>query len=167
MVKTPQKIKQVFDKGLVTEIIAKLVITFGVVLIVGGLYLMIANPNAPTLNQTSSGSQTLLFGVEWIPGIPFYTGDLANLSSVISGSAYWIVGANLLLVGLGLWARHKLARLAAIIVFSLAAFFQFIQFLLFGVLGSPLSIVELSIDLAFVYFLFSKFDFNVSQDLSK
>jgi hypothetical protein len=97
--------------------------------------------------------------VAWIPGIPFIIGDLTSLSAAITiGSVFWIIGIDMLLVGLGLWTRHRFVRLAAILLFSLAAFFQFIEFLFFGVLGSSLSVVELCVDVVLVYFLFSKFD---------
>ena len=152
-----QAFKEFFsNKCLLTDVVAKLVITFGVVLITGGLYLMIVNP-ASTIS-TNPGAQTVMSGVEWVPGIPFLTGDLANLSALVAGSAYWIVGIDLLFVGLGLWTRHRLARIAGLVIFVAATFFQFVDFLLFGVLGAPVSVVVLSVDAVIVFFLLSKFD---------
>jgi hypothetical protein len=151
--------KYLSDHALITDLIARLIITFGVILIVGGLYLMIVNPSMLTqISQTNQVTQSPISTVAWIPGIPFLVNDLGNLAAVIVGSVSWIIGVDLLLVGLGLWVRHRLARFAAIAIFSLAAFFQFIQFLLFGFVGSPLSVVELCVDVTLVYLLFSKFD---------
>jgi hypothetical protein len=148
------------NHALITDLIAKFTITFGVVLIVGGLYLMVGNPGAPiyVVQTTQVGNQIVLTVVDWIPGVPFYVGDLANLDAVVAGSAYWIVGVDLLLVGLGLWVRHKFARLAGIIIFGIAAFFNFTQLMLSGLLGSPVSVLVLLINGIFVYLLFSKFD---------
>ena len=147
------------DRTLITDLVAKFTITFGVVLIVSGLYLMIVNPSASShVAQSSQNVQSAVAAVDWIPGIPFYVGELSNVGAVSVGSVSWILGVDLLLVGLGLWVRHRLARLAAITIFGLAAFFQFIQFLLLGVVGSPISVVELFVDGAIVYCLFSKFD---------
>jgi len=147
--------KYLSDRAFVTDLVTKLVITFGVVLIVSGLYLMIVNPSA---SAQTNGAQSALSASDWIPGIPFYIGALSNVSAIIVGSVSWILGVDLVLVGLGLWVRHRLARLAAMMFFALAAFFQFVQFLLLGVIGSPISIIEFFIDAILVYFLFSEFD---------
>jgi hypothetical protein len=110
--------------------------------------------------QTNSLAKSAVSVLDWIPGIPFYIGDLANAAATAVGLVCWILGIDFLLVGLGLWVRHRLARLAALMMFALAAFFQFVQFLLLGILGSPMSIIEFSIDGVFVYLLFSRFDFQ-------
>jgi hypothetical protein len=145
--------KYLSDRALITDLTAKLVITFGVVLIIGGFYLMITDPSGST-----QAAQTIVSVVNWVPGIPFYIGELANSSASIVGLVSWFVGLDLLLVGLGLWIRHRLARFTALIIFVLAAYFQFIQFLYFGFLGAPTSIIELCVDAILVYFLLSKFD---------
>lgn len=141
------------DRTLITDLISKLIITFGVVLIIGGLYLMISDPAGQT-----SATQTMISTVNWIPGIPFYMGSLASSGASASGLTSWLVGLDLLLVGLGLWVRHKLARFVALIIFALAAFFQFVQFLYNGIAGAPVSVLELCVEAVFIYFLFSKFD---------
>jgi hypothetical protein len=153
------KLKEYFsNQALITDLIAKLTITFGIILIVGGLYLMILNPSVShQITQTNQVAPSKAFSIDWVPGVPFYLGDL-NLDAVTFGSVSWILGINLLLVGLGLWVRHRLARLAGILIFTLAAFFQFIQILLFGIMGSPYSVILFTVDALFVYFLFSKFD---------
>jgi hypothetical protein len=143
--------------------LAVLIITFGVVLIVGGLYLMITDAGASAqVAQTDLAIKSIVSTVGWIPGIPFYIGDLNNVTVGVVGLVSWILGVDFVLVGLGLWVRHQLARLVALAIFVLAAFFQFVQFLLFGILGSPISIIELFIDGIFVYFLFSKFDLQAT-----
>jgi hypothetical protein len=130
-----------------------------VVLVVCGLYLMITDASASIqVAQTNSVAKSAVSVLDWIPGIPFYIGDLANATATAVGLVCWILGIDFLLVGLGLWVRHRLARLAALVIFAVAGFFQFVQFLLLGILGSPVSIIELSIDGVFAYLLFSKFD---------
>lgn len=147
------------DRALITNLLARLIIAFGVVLIVGGLYLMITDISASTqAQQTGLLATSAVSTLDWIPGIPFYIGDLANASATAIGLVSWILGVDFVLVGLGLWVRSGLARLAALMIFVLAAYFQFVQFLLLGILGSPISIIEFSIDGVFAYFLFSKFD---------
>jgi lysylphosphatidylglycerol synthetase-like protein (DUF2156 family) len=148
--------KSLSNSTLITDLIAELVITFGVVLIVGGLYLMIIDPTSST-----QATQTLVSVVGWVPGIPFYIGNLANLGGSTVGLVSWLIGLDLLLVGLGLWVRHKLARFTALVIFALAAFFQFVEFLYLGILGAPTSVLELCIDAILIYFLFSKFDSQV------
>lgn len=147
--------KYLSNQALITDLVTKLVITFGVTLIVSGLYLMIVNPG--TSAQTNS-AQSAISASDWIPGIPFYIGAISNVSAITVGSVSWILGIDSVLVGLGLWIRHRFARFAGILIFTLAAFFQFIQVLYFGLLGSPVSVIEFLIDASFVYFLFSKFD---------
>ncbi len=145
--------KYLSDHSLITDLISKLVITFGVVLIVGGLYLMITDGG--TSAQTV---KTMVSAVDWVPGTPFYMGGLENMSASTVGLVAWIIGLDLLLVGLGLWVRHTLARFAAMAIFALSAYFQLIQFLHFGIVGAPAATAQLCADGVFVYFLFSKFD---------
>ena len=154
--------KYTSDRPNVTDLISKLIITFGVVLIVGGLYLMII---ASGLSGKSSSSATeLAIGViNWIPGVPFYIGDLASSGVTLIGIVSWIMGVDLLLIGLGCWVRHRIARIISFAIFFLAACFQGIQLLYMGVLISPASLVVLCVDLTLAYFVFSRFD---SQSLS-
>ena len=154
--------KYLSDRTLITDLIAKLVITFGVVLIIAGLYLMMDGPGG-----SSSATQSMILTVNWIPGIPFYIGNLANVSASAAGLASWFVGLDLLLVGLGLWVRHKFARFTALMFFALAAFFQFVQFLYFGVLGAGISLVQFCIDGLLIYFLLSRFDSQINVKASR
>jgi cell shape-determining protein MreD len=56
--------------------------------------------------------------------------------------------------------RHKLARFVALTIFSLSMIFQFVQFLLSGILGSPTSVVQIVVNGLVVFLLFSRFDFE-------
>jgi hypothetical protein len=148
--------KYLSDRPLITDLIAKLVITFGVVLIVGGLYLMISFEGRVAQSSIVIGSVTSV--VTWVPGIPFYIGVLSNTSGATIGLVSWLIGIDLLFVGLGLWVRHKFALFTALVIFVLGAVFQFVEFLNFGILGSPAAFFAMCIDAIFVLFLFSRFD---------
>jgi hypothetical protein len=151
--------KYINDRTLITDLLTKLIITFGVVLIIGGLYLMITDPGASTqVAQTNSAAQSVVSTMEWIPGIPFLISSLVNVGATAIGLVSWILGIDFLLVGLGFWVRNRIARLIGLMIFILAAFFQFVQFLYFGILGSSTSIIEFLVDGIFVYFLFSRFE---------
>ncbi len=144
------------NKSEISDLVAILVITFGVVLLVAGLYLLITDAT-----QTAQGDftgQSVISTISWIPGIPFYLGELVNYSLTAVGLVSWIVGFDFLLLGLGLWVRHKLARLAALAIFLLATCFQFVQFLLLGILGSPIAVIETAINAILLYVVFSKFE---------
>lgn len=152
------KIKTFIDNKIaVTDILSISIITFGVVLVVAGLFLMITDVMIPSqTTSTKFGVATLSF----LPGVPFSVGDLANSSLSVLGLVSWIVGMDLVLVGLGLWVRHKLARFVALTIFSLSMIFQFVQFLLSGILGSPTSVVQIVVNGLVVFLLFSRFDFE-------
>jgi hypothetical protein len=98
--------------------------------------------------------------VNLIPGMPLCIADLASYSLSAIGLVTWIIGLNLLLVGLGLWVRHRVARLIASTIYLVATFFQFSQFLLFGIVGSPVSIIEIFLNGLITYLLISKFDLS-------
>ncbi len=150
--------KYLSDKVLVTDLTTKFVIAFGVVLLIGGLYLMIIDPgSASSPAQAVNAIQTVVTDLNWVPGIPFYIGNL-NCGASITGLVSWLIGLDLLLVGLGLWVRHKLARFVALAIFALSALFQFIQFVNVGIEGAPSSVFVLLLDVAFIFFLFTRFD---------
>ncbi|MCW4024998.1 MAG: hypothetical protein NWF01_08190 [Candidatus Bathyarchaeota archaeon] len=142
----------------VTDFVSKLTITFGIILIIGGIYLMIECPSSSSqLAQTTQDLQPA-FSIDLVPGVPLSMAELAGLDAITFGSVSWIIGVDLLLVGLGLWVRHKVARLAAMLIFTLAAFFQFSEFLFLGFLNAPFSFIMFIVNAVFVFFLFSKFD---------
>jgi len=142
-------------EGLAWNVLSILLIVVGVVLLVGGLFLMFED-----LNSTQAGKglpvQSVASIMSMIPGIPFYIGDLTQSGANVIGLVSWIVGLDLLLIGLGLWARHRLAWLASLLVFTLAAYFNFVQFLLYGIIGAPVSVVEMSIDVFLLYVLLTR-----------
>ena len=80
------------DETLITDLLSKVTITFGVILIIGGLYLMIINPITSTqATQLSQTAKSTVNTVSWIPGIPFNFDDLANFTSITVGSVSWIL----------------------------------------------------------------------------
>lgn len=81
-------------------------------------------------------SQYIPFIVGQFPGVPLPMGELINQGATVIGASIAILGLDMLLVGLGLWVRHKLARWIAIAIFGLAAYFDFTQFLVLGLLGA-------------------------------
>jgi len=142
------------NRQLMTDLVAKLVITFGVVLIVGGLYLMISDSGSISY----SASQSVAFAVNWVPGVPFYFGEVASCGTSMVGLVSWIIGLDLFLVGLGVWARHKLARFVALAMFGVAAFFEFGEFLVSGFMSAPASLFGFCVDAIVVYFLLLRFE---------
>lgn len=143
--------KYTSNRVIVTDVLSKLVMTFGVVLIIGGLYLMLFN------SGTSPESSMLAVStLGWIPGIPFSVGDLSQRGTSVVGLASWVIGVDLLLVGLGFWVRNKLARFIGMAIFMLATIFQFIGFLYAGIIGSPSSAVGFCVNGVLVFFLFSR-----------
>jgi len=153
--------KYLSDHTLMTDLITKFVLTFGVVLIIGGLYLMLVGVTQPA--QTTLAINSVLSVIDWVPGIPFYIGALSNDNAAIIGVVSWVIGLDLFLIGLGLWIRHKLARFLALAIFAIAACFQFVEFLYLGIMGSPPSIVGLCSDAIIAYFLLSKFDSQIGM----
>ena len=125
---------------------------------------MILAPGASNQSvQTTEAARSVIETTSWIPGLPFFVSDIAGCSITAIGLVSWVMGINLLLTGLGLWIRHNLARLVALVIFSISAVIQFAQFLLLGIVGSPYSIVLLILNAAIAYFLFTKFDSRITE----
>jgi len=146
------------DKVLVTDLLSKFVITFGTVLIVGGLYLMLFNAGS------TNSSKLAVDILSWVPGIPFNVYDLTACSASILGLVTWIIGVDLLVIGLGFWVRHSFARWVGLIFFGSATAFQFIQFIYWGITGALSSLVSLICDAVIFYFLFTRFDLRKKKD---
>ena len=156
--------KHLNNRELITNILSYLIITLGVVLIVGGLYLIILDPSASGQSvQTNVAGRSVIDTTAWIPGVPFFVSDIASCSITAIGLVSWLMGINLLLTGLGLWIRHRLARLVALGIFSISSVIQFAQFLLLGMIGSPYSIVLFIFNSTIAYFLFTRFDFGIIE----
>lgn len=149
-----------FSKLNIEDMLFLITITFGVSLLVGGLSITIFAASLPAkVSGIDATTKSVVFVMGQIPGIPFELSDLINNGGLTwVGIALWIVGLNILLIGLGLWARSKLAKWVAVMFFSAAAFFDFIQFLLSGLLGSPTSVVGIFVNGLIVYLL-TKLDF--------
>jgi hypothetical protein len=156
--------KHLNNKELITNILSNVIITLGVVLIVGGLYLMILDPGTSNQSvQTTVAARAVTDTTAWIPGLPFFVSDISGCSITAIGLVSWVMGINLLLTGLGIWIRHRLARLVALAIFSLSAAIQFAQFMLNGTIGSPYSIVLLLFNGVIAYFLFTRFDSSMIE----
>ena len=151
--------KHLDNKEAITNVLSEIIITLGVVLIVGGIYLMVLDPSSSNQTlQTTVAAKSVINTTAWIPGLPFFMNDIQNCSITAIGLVSWLMGINLLLTGLGLWVRHGLARLAALSIFCLSAVVQLVQFLLEGIIGSPNSVVLLILDAVIVYLLLRKVD---------
>jgi hypothetical protein len=147
------------NKSLIADALFITSITVGVVLLVGGLFITILSASLPTkVSGVDSMTRSIVFVMGLIPGIPLSFGDLVNNGLAIVGIVSWIIGFDVLLVGLGLWAKNKFAKWVALVIFALAAYFDFVQFLFLGLLGSPSSVIGTLINGLIVYLLF-KVDF--------
>ena len=131
--------------------------SLGWLLLVLGLLLMLIDAGmfvgSTSVPLVSSRVELIL---AQFPGIPLYLAELTPSPATIAGLVVWLLGLDILLVGLGLWARHRLARWVAILVFGLAAFFDFVQFLLSGLLGAPGPTIELIVNSLILYGLFKR-----------
>jgi len=104
-------------------------------------------------------TKSIVFVIGQIPGIPFEFDDLVNSGGLTSvGIALWVVGFDSLLVGLGLWARSKIAKYVGLMFFGAATFFDLVQFLFLGLLGSPSSFLGILVNGSIAY-LFTKLNF--------
>ena len=152
--KRPKALVLHLDKSLAIDALILATAAFGVTLLIGGLFLTILDANwIMGANETNSIAQSITRILEMLPGVPFPLNDLADSSTTVLGLISWVVGLDLLLVTLGLWTRHSMARWIAILVFSLAAYSDFTRFLLFGIVGSPSATVGLGFDCLMIYFL--------------
>jgi len=137
------------------EIISLVSIGLGSVLLASSLLMLVLDTGFfMSSTHVSMVSNNFLNTVAQLPGIPFDLTELKTSPSTISGILVWILGLDIVLVGLGIWVKNRLARYAGITVFGLAAYFNFVKFLLFGILGSPSSIIELAVNSTILYLLF-------------
>jgi hypothetical protein len=149
-----------FNKARVADIVFLLTVTFGVISLVGGFSIILFTASLPArISGISAVEESVIFVVSQIPGIPLEFGDLISSGGLNAvGVALWIMGFNILLIGLGLWTKSKAAKWIAFGVFSVATFMEFVQFLLLGVLGSPSSVVGIFVNGLIVYMI-TKLDF--------
>jgi uncharacterized membrane protein (DUF2068 family) len=149
-----------FSKSKIADVLFVVTVTFGVISLVGGLSLVLFTASLPAkVSGVDAATRSVVFVMSQIPGIPLELGDLIKGGGLtLVGIALWVLGFDSLLIGLGLWARSKFAKWIALVVFSAAAFFDFVQFLFLGLFGSPSSVVGLFVNGTIVYLL-TKLDF--------
>ena len=132
-------------------------ICLGWLLLALGLLLSVGETNSllsPTF--ATSVSNNILSIVAKLPGVPFDMTELGASSPVVSGIIVWILGLDIVLLGFGLWMRSRFARYVGITVFGLAAFFDFVEFLMNGFVGASASVIEMMINSTVLYYLFKR-----------
>jgi hypothetical protein len=147
-------LKRFNNNTLLADALSIASITFGVILLVGGLFVTVLATSLPAkMSGADSTTQRVVFAMSQIPGIPLNLEDLVNNGLATPGIVSWIIGFEVLLVGLGLWAKSKLAKWVAIVIFSVAAYFDFVRFLFLGLLGSPSSLIGIFVNGSIVFLL--------------
>jgi hypothetical protein len=126
----------------------------GLLLILGLLMLVVDTGLFMSSTRVSLVSNNFLSTLAQFPGIPFDLSELTTSPATVAGIVVWILGLDVMLVGLGLWVKNRFARYTGIIVFGMAAFFDFVKFLLSGILGAPSSVIELIANSIILYCLF-------------
>jgi hypothetical protein len=149
-----------FSKSNIADTLFVVTVTAGVISLVGGLSIVLFAASLPAkVSGVDAMTKSVVFVMNQIPGIPFELSDLSNSGGLtLVGIALWVMGFDVLLLGLGLWARSKLAKWVALMVFSVAAFFDLAQFLLLGLLGSPSSVIGIFVN-GLIAYLLTKLDF--------
>ncbi len=146
-----------FSREVFKDFLAITSISLGVVLIVGGLFLIISEASIFNLIRNSqSATQSMANTIDLIPGVPFsmsWPFELIPFGSGTIGIVTWVFGIDILLVGLGLWVRNKYAKLAAITIFGLAICFDVAQFLFYGFGGAPQAVIGATINGIIVFLL--------------
>jgi hypothetical protein len=159
-----KKIKEsIGNPAIITDFVIIAIITFSVVLIFAGLILMTSDTSYPYEPSQEITPQFAISVIDLIPGIPFNMGALSQYSLSAIGLVSWIIGLDLLLTGLGLWVKHRLAQIVAVIIFALSTFAQFIEFLLLGIVGSPSSVILTILNSIILYVLVTKFNFTLQK----
>lgn len=156
------------NRPLVSDFMAKLVITFGIVLIVSGLALMLSDSSLVSETPLADSAIDSAVGViSWVPGTPFNAKELVSFNVTAAGLVTWVTGIDLLLIGLGVWIRHRIAHLAAAVMFGLATIFQCQQFITMGIKGAPASITGIAVNVIIAYFLFTVFNWERHLNVNK
>jgi len=146
------------EQILVEQILFIASVTIGIILLIGGLFLVAIALNLPATpsSEIESITQSVALIIDQIPGVPVNINDLTSLTLI--GVVSWITGLNILLIGLGLWVKSKLAKWIAFGVFAFAAITDLFQFLLSGIIGAPGAVPGILINAVFLYFIY-KLDF--------
>jgi hypothetical protein len=154
---------QIFNQTYIPDTLFLISVTMGIVLMIAGLATIILPTTLPSqfsdLNLLQNSITQIL---SILPGIPLIIQDLSSYGLTAIGITTWIVGIDLLAVGLGLWRKNNLAKWVAILIFALGAYFDFVQFLLSGLIGAPTAIIGLALNVL-VLFLLWKANFKVTN----
>ncbi len=155
MIKLPVK----FNKAFIADALFISSVTIGIILLLGGVFIIILSSSMPAkASGVDSMVQTIALTINLVPGVPLSFTDLTGGGFIMIGIVSWITGLNILLVGLGLFVKSTLAKWVALGTFALATIIDFIQFLIYGVLGSPDAVLGILINGILVYLL-TKTDF--------
>jgi lysylphosphatidylglycerol synthetase-like protein (DUF2156 family) len=147
------------NNAIIEDALFLVTATIGAVLLVGGLSITIIASSLPAkVSDVASIEQPVLGVLGLIPGVPLSIGDVANCGLTATGMVAWIIGLDILIVGLGLRAKNKLAKWMAFGIFGLAAYFSFQQLLLSGLFGATNAAVSLVANALILYLLW-KVDF--------
>jgi len=137
-----------------TDALFFVVTTIGMVFTAAGIFIIIdAAAMSPQTQGISQFQHSLLSVMGSIPGFPINTSDLYDVSLNNTGMVSWIVGLCLLVTGPGLWAKKKPAKWVATMIFSLSAWFHFLQFILLGLVGAPAAAAVACADILILYSL--------------
>lgn len=139
--------------------IAILFITVGVVLLIGSLFLLIVS-SLFVIDIADVHFVALI--IELLPAVPFsmsWPNDLAINGIAAISIVTWVIGCDYTLLGLGIWKKHWMAKWVGIIILGIAISFDFVEFMFFGILGTPKAIFGLLVNSAIVYF-FTKINFQ-------
>jgi lysylphosphatidylglycerol synthetase-like protein (DUF2156 family) len=135
------------------KVVSLLSMIAGSVMFVGGLLLIFLDLSSAASDALRNIALLTVQTFEQAIGFPLPMYELASSSLSAIGIATWIVGFDLLMVSFGLLVRSRAARWIAIVIFTLATFFDFTLFLLQGLLGAPASLPGTLINGSMVYIL--------------
>jgi lysylphosphatidylglycerol synthetase-like protein (DUF2156 family) len=140
-------------KSLRARVVSLLSMIAGSVMLVGGFLLILVDFTVAESGTLRNIALSAIQTFEQVIGFPLPLYEFANNSLSAIGIATCIIGFDLLMVSFGLLVQSKMARWIAIVIFALAAFFDFSLFLLQGVLGAPVSLPGSFINGLIVYIL--------------
>jgi hypothetical protein len=150
--KTPKTLASQLNGSLAANALFLITVTLGLLLLVGGLFTMILSASLPDkIGDFESTTQSIVFATSEIPRVLVNLGDSASGSPATMGIVSWIIGIDILFIGLGLWAKSRLAKWIAMGVFASSTFFNFVTFLNVGVLGSFSAFMGIFIDGSLIY----------------
>ena len=138
--------------SLILRSISTVSFLLGAVLAIMGTILALLDFSM-ALNVFKVTAEQAAFVVNQFPGIPILVTDVADQGFLTVGLVTSILGVDLLLVGAGLRAGIRIAKWTAIMLFSLAVYFDFVEFLVLGLLGAPMSLAMAVLNAVILYLL--------------